>query len=414
MPVPTNAMLLLFGLESSPQVDPVLVPATNAIPTNKFLPGYSFAELQRLVVNKGIDAAKKLIGKETIDFIFDCELLASGVVGVESAWGKLIEACGFTKTALVSATIENPIARYGNAGLTGLVVAKSGTFTGTVPRIYAVEVTTAGVSGVAEVSVTCLGDDTQNSVENTVTTATPIVLGDEGASFTFTFASGALVLGDKWFVHCYPPGIRYRPTASDGTFKSGYFYQYVGGLLFKGGGSRGNFTLSAPSGEVAKLAFNFKAVFAGIEDEAVPDHTFPDTVPSIVEEAGLHVDGSNACVVQEMSVESNNSIVERRDVNAPQGLKEYRISARENQFAIDPEAETEAQFAFWDKMRSRDEIPISFKIGNTAGNIVHVQIRRGVIDNLGLSDQDDWLRYGITGQCRPSPAGADNIEIFVC
>jgi hypothetical protein len=407
-------MLLLAGLESSPQTDPGLVPETHAVQTGKFLPGYSFQELQRLAVNKGIDAAKKLIGKETIDFIFDCELLASGVIGVEPAWGKLIEACGFTKAVLAVATIDNPIAGYGNAGLSGLAVAKSGTFTGTAPKIYQVKVTTAGASGVAEVSVTCLGDDTQNSVENTVTTETPITLGDEGASMTFTFASGSLTKGDKWFVHCYPPGIRYKPTAANGTFKSAFFYHYLGGLLFKGGGARGNFTLSAPSGEAAKLAFNFKSVFAGVTDAEVPDHTFPDTVPAIVEWAGLYVDGSNALLVQEMSVESNNSIVERRNVNAPQGLEEYRISERDNQFAIDPEATTEAEFAAWDKMRKRVEIPISFKIGNTPGNIVHVQVRRGVIDNLGPTEQDNWLRYGITGQCRPSPAGNDNIELFLC
>ncbi|HAE37318.1 MAG TPA: hypothetical protein DCG57_01625, partial [Candidatus Riflebacteria bacterium] len=262
--------------------------------------------------------------------------------------------------------------------------------------------------------VTCIKDATQDSVENTVTTATPINLGDEGATITFTFASGNLVEGDCWYVYCYPPGIRYRPTAHDGTWKTIFFYHYLGGLLFKGGGAMGNVTLPAPAGEIAKLSFDFKSVFSAITDAAVPDHDFGSRVPEIVEQADLHVDSDNTLVVENITVESNNTITEKRNVNASQGIENFRITARDNQFAIDPEAKTEAEFAFWEKLRSRIEIPISFKVGATPGNIVHVQIRRAVFDALGPTDQDDTLRYGITGQCRPTLTGNDNIEFFVC
>lgn len=413
MPVQTNAMLLLAGLESTLNTDPTLTVA-DAIPTGKFLPGYKFDELRRLVVNKGIDAAKKLIGREMIDFNFEVELLASGVVGTEPTWGRLLEACGFTKEVLAAAAISDPIAGYGNTGLSGLAVAKGGAFTGAEPRVYKVEVTTAGASGAAKVSVTCRGDSSQNSADNTVTTATPINLGDEGATITLTFASGSLVLGDKWYVHCYPPGIRYRPTAYNGTWKTAFFYHYLGGLLFKGGGARGNFSLSAPAGEIAKMNFTFQSVFNSITDAAVPDYTEDSRVPAIVELAGLHVDDDNTLVAKTIGIETGNTIVARQNVNAAQGLDSFRISARDNQFSIDPEAKLEAEFDFWHKLREREEVPVSFKIGSTAGNIVHTFIRRAVIDNLGPVDDEDLLRYGIAGQCRPSPAGNDNIEIFVC
>lgn len=413
MSLKTNAMLLLAGLESTPNTDPTLTTA-NAIPTAKFIPGYNFQELRRLIVNQGIDAAKKLIGRETLDLSFECELMASGAVGTEPAWGPLLEACGFTKQALAEAAIDAAFAGFGNTGLTGLAVASAGTFSGTSPRVYVVEVTTAGASGVAEVSVTCRDDATQNSDKNTVTTETPINLGDEGATITFTFASGSLALGDKWYVHAYPAGIRYRPTAYNGTFKTAYFYDYLGGLLFKGGGAMGNVTLNARAGEIASLAFNFKSVLNSIADAEIPSHSFSDDVPAIVELADLNVDDDSTLVVSTISVDSNNSISEKLNVNSSNGLEAFAISSRDNQFAIDPEAELEASFDFWNKLRSRSEVPISFKVGSVAGNIVHVQIRRAVIDNLGPNDQEDILRYGITGQCRPSPNGNDNIEIFVC
>ncbi|HQB84217.1 MAG TPA: hypothetical protein PLR50_12020, partial [Candidatus Rifleibacterium sp.] len=113
MTVHTNSMLFLAGLENALFTDPNLTVA-DVIPTGRFLPGYKFEELRRLVANKGIDAAKKLIGREMLDFDFEVELLASGVVGVAPTWGRLIEACGFTKEVLAAAAISDPIAGYGN------------------------------------------------------------------------------------------------------------------------------------------------------------------------------------------------------------------------------------------------------------------------------------------------------------
>ncbi len=71
-------------------------------------------------------------------------------------------------------------------------------------------------------------------------------------------------------------------------------------------------------------------------------------------------------------------------------------------------------FPFWTLLRERKEIPISFKIGNTPGSMLFVFIRHGVIDNPGMPDENNLLRYGMTGQCRPSSQGNDNIEFFIC
>jgi hypothetical protein len=240
-----------------------------------------------------------------------------------------------------------------------------------------------------------------------VTTATPITLGNKGASITFTFASGSLTGNDAWYVYCYPAGIRYRPTAHSGTWKSLYLYHYLDELLFKAGGSRGNVTISAPAGDVGSLSFTFKAVLASVTSSTVPNHTFSDRVPAIVEQAGFQIDGFDDLAIETIRLEKKN-------VNASQGLECYKITARDNQFAINPESLPEDEFAFWAKLRARTEFPLTFRVGDISGNIVHVFARRALFDNLGPEDRDDTLVYGITGQCRPSPAGNDNIEIFVC
>lgn len=100
--------------------------------------------------------------------------------------------------------------------------AAGGAYTGTVTRLYRIEVVTGGVSGVAAVTVTdatsaeqqALWAATDQANTNTaddgpvgqvVTSGVAIDLGDAGlgATLTLTF-SGTLELGDVWYVHAGP------------------------------------------------------------------------------------------------------------------------------------------------------------------------------------------------------------------
>lgn len=76
-------------------------------------------------------------------------------------------------------------------------LAAGGTYTGPSDTTYVVRVTKGGVSGAAQVTVsTSTGVD--NGGPYTVTSGTPIVLGNYGATFTFTGAE--LVVGDSFTV----------------------------------------------------------------------------------------------------------------------------------------------------------------------------------------------------------------------
>lgn len=413
MTIRTNSMQLRAGIETTPNTNPGLTEA-DAVPCGKFIPEYGFEEIERLIVEEGIDAAKKMIGRETLGFNIVCEAMLSGIVGTEPKWGRLLEGCGFAKSVLAEAAIAAPIAGYDNTGLAGLAIASAGAFTGTEPRIYKIEVTKAGISATAEVSVVCVGDTTQNSTANVVTTASPINLGDEGATFTMTFASGSLVLGDKWYVYAYPPGIRYKPVAYDGDFKSVFFEHYLGGKLFKGGAARGNLSFSAPAGRIAQLSFSFQSILNDIGDADVPVSVKDTRRPDIVQRANLHVNNDNTLVVANITLETGNTLNPQLDVNAEQGIRQIKIDGRDHAFGIDPEAKRDSVFPFWTLLRERKEIPISFKVGNTPGSMLFAFIRHGVIDNPGMRDENNLLRYGMTGQCRPSSQGNDNIEFFIC
>lgn len=93
-------------------------------------------------------------------------------------------------------SIGAAIPNAANSGLPNdLIVQTGGTYTHTAQFNYAVEVTTAGASGVAKVSVT----GSEISGPHTVTSGTPITVGTKGVQVTFTF-TGELIIGDKWTI----------------------------------------------------------------------------------------------------------------------------------------------------------------------------------------------------------------------
>jgi hypothetical protein len=98
-----------------------------------------------------------------------------------------------------------PVASVSNSiASDSFIVEALGLFTYTQKTVYSVEVSRAGKTGVATVTIT----DTTNGSDSvalpvTVTSGSDISLGIRGAKIRFTFDSDtALVLGDKWTIEC--------------------------------------------------------------------------------------------------------------------------------------------------------------------------------------------------------------------
>jgi len=407
--------LLLAKLESPEGVDAVPTPAANAILCGNVLPDYSFKEIQRIAAENGISAAKVLIGQEFLAFEVNLELRGSGVVGVAPDWGVLAEICGYTKRVIAAATIGSPEKAFGNSGTpSALTVASSGSFTGTRPVRYLVTVTTAGASGVAKCSIICLDDSTQNSTDNVITTATPINLGDEGATMTFTFASGDLALNDAWYVYCYTPCVAYASRASTDTPKTASFYHYLGQHLFKAFAVRGDFNLNFAAGALASGKFSLRGLFGGITDAATPaGDYFNATMPVTVESSGVLFGSYSGAVVPELGFSSGNQLAERPDVNSVHGIKGFRHGKRDPRWTATVEAELEATHPFWADLRNRTEWPLNAKVGSVDSNIVQVWVRRASTVGNALQDKENILHYGLSGQAHAVPGKSDNIEIIV-
>lgn len=407
--------LLLVKLQEAEHEDANPTPAANAVLASLVLPDYSYKEIQRIVAENGISAAKVLIGQEFLTFEVNLELRGSGQVGVAPDWGVLAEIAGYTKRIVAAATIGSPEKAFGNSGgPSGLTVASAGAFTGTRPVRYLVTVTTAGASGAAKCSIVCLDDATQNSTNNVITTAEPINLGDEGATIAFTFASGELALGDAWYVHCYTPCVAYVSRAPTDPKLAATIYNYLGQHLFKAVDVRGDFNLNFPAGALATGRFSVRGLFGGVSDAATPaGDYFNQTMPPTVESAGVLFGSYSGAVVPELSFTSGNQLTERPDMNSPKGIKGFRYGKRDPRWSATVEAELEATHPFWADLRNRTEWPLNAKAGSVDGNIVQVWVRRASTAGNALQDKENILHYGLSGQAHAVPGKYDNIEIIV-
>jgi len=408
--------LLLCKLESPEGQDSSPVPASDAILCGEVLPDYSFENLQRIIVEQGLSEAKRLIGQEFLGFNVAVELRGSGSVGVAPDWGVLAEICGFTKRVIAAATIGSPEKAFDNSGTpSGLTVASGGAFTGTRPARYHVKVSTPGASGVAKVDITCLDDATQNAADVTVTTATPIDLGDEGATITFTFASGSLAEDDAWFVYCYTPCVAYASRAPSDAAQSGTVYHYLGEHLFKAVGVRGDVSLAFPAGAIATAQFNLQGLLSDIIDDTTPAGDFfaDREIPAVVQSAGVLLGLYDGAVIPELGFTSGNRLVKRSDVNSPRGIKSFRHAKRDPGWSATVEATLEATHPFWGDLRARKEWPLNASVGSVAGNIVQVFVRRASSAENRMQNTDNVLMYGLSGQAHQTPGKYDNIEIIV-
>jgi len=407
--------LLLGELEVTENVDPTPTPAANAILCGELMPKYSPQELQRKALESGLTEPKMLIGRELVDLAIAVDLRGAGTVGNEPDWGPLVEICGYTKRVIAAKTVGAAERAFGNSGgPSTLAVTSGGTFTGPAPRRYLVTVTLGGASGVATCGVVCLDDTTQNSVGNVITTATPINLGDEGATITFTFASGNLVLGDAWLVHCYLPCVAYATRAPADAKTTMTFYHYLGKHLVKVHGARADFSLAFPAGEMASAQFSVRGRFGGLTDVDTPAGDYWNKlIPPVVESAGVLFGSFGAGVIPELGFTSGNKLSERPDVNSEDGLKGLRYGRRDPRWSATVEAELEATHPFWANLRARTEFPLNAQAGSVAGNIVQVWIRRASTLGNDLANKENILHYGLSGQIHAVPGQNDNIEIMV-
>lgn len=397
-PLLTRRAVVLAKIESSYNVDPVPVPATDAILVEN--PDYKIdmTMLERNMARFDLDTVPGTTGRKLASMTFTHEWRSngrsnSGLSADAPNLGLLLRGCGYAQAAIAAGTGQVGAVNAAETNVSAPTWAAAGSWAAlSMPVVYTVVVTTGGASGVAKVSITpdakaiaAAVDVAQTDV--VVTSGAPIDLksGGSGAQITPTFG-GNLSLGDTWYVIVYPVGIQYLPVSSG--FESLTLYMYFDGVLHKLTGGRGTFRVSGEAGGYAKAEFTFTGQYVAPIDSALPTTArYERQTPAMVELSDLFL-GDFGAVCSKFDFDLGITVAPRQDVNSADGYNGVRITAREVKGNIDPEATLVADFAWWTKLAQGTVMLWRVKVGQTAGNRVFMLAPAVQVSNLGYQDRD--------------------------
>jgi hypothetical protein len=206
--------------------------------------------------------------------------------------------------------------------------------------------------------------------------------------------------------------VNYKPVSAEADMKTATIYHYCDGRLVKAVGCTGNYTISAPPGEVAIITFNVSGKLSFNGDAAMlTGESFQDVVAPVVESGGFVFGSFATAVVNDFSLESGNNIIDRLDINSVGGLKTSMVVSRNPTWSAAVEATTEAVKAWFDNFEDRVKEQVSFLIGSVSGNKVEILLPQAVInDGLNLTNNNGIASFNLSGQAVEN-TGDDNYTL---
>ena len=205
--------------------------------------------------------------------------------------------------------------------------------------------------------------------------------------------------------------VNYKPVNTAADMKTTTVYIYKDGLLIKVVGCMGNFTLSSPAGEFATITFNLQGKFAGATDATNPaSPTYQNVDPVEVKAYGLTFGSWDDGIIRDFGFETGNTIVSRKNLNAPDGLEPFFVTARDPIWNTTLEAVSESESSFFDYFDDRTQTALTFTHGSVAGNKVIFNAPKANYDPPTMSSEDSILMYGLGGQLLEN-SGEDNFTL---
>jgi len=389
-PLLTRRAVLQCAIESGYRV-PATVGVDDAIYVED--PDYSVDPnfLERNFARDDLSPLPNIVGRRQASIKFTTELKGngkqhSGNVTDAPIISRLFRACGYSLTALGSADVSQvfPVGTHPSSVTWAATVGSHQTTIG-----YFIEVTTAGTSGVAQISISSDTAGESTSTPVTITSGADLSIGTTGLKLTPTF-TGDLVLGQKWVVWLLPKGLRFDPV-SDG-FESLTLVLNMDGVEHHMYGSYGTFSVNAEAGDYAKIEWEFQGTYEDPTDKPLPQCNYETTIPAQVEHARLRID-KDYTIVNAWSFEQGNDIQIRPDVSSGEGYVGTRIVSREPKGGIDPEAELVSNHDFWGKLGRAERMSFQIRIGTEAGNTVWFLSPSVQYTGLTYQDRDGIRAY---------------------
>jgi len=425
----TRRATFLFGIEETPGVDPVLDPNVDAIEVSS--PEYTTDPqvLERDYVSNDLSPFESIVGRIVSGFQVTTEVRGngkqqSGLLVDRPIIADMIQACGYDLLPMTAGPdCHSPVIADADNAKTDPTISWASDPAATSvlqPVLYIIEVTTAGASGAAQITITSNskadeGDGTNGDViaapaSETITSGTALTLGAKGGSITPTW-TGDLVLGQKWSLVVFPVGVKAVPISRDQ--KTARMELNRDGVKLIGTRGLGSFSLEANAGDIAKLTFNYTTNFVQPGDELIPDVDYGEVcLPPQVELSTMTWGGNRNLVVEQITYEQANDVQARPSVNGPQGYIGSRIVSRLPVIGFNPEATIEADHPFWDEfVNSKSKVFVT-RIGTEPGNQTVFFCGKTQTSEQSFGDRNGTLTYEKTAMPKRIDGDDETIIVF--
>lgn len=203
--------------------------------------------------------------------------------------------------------------------------------------------------------------------------------------------------------------VTYNPRSD--SIESATMYLFPGKeMRHKMTGAYANLNFDIAAGQYAMINVDAKGIYNEPTDTAATTPTYATAVPQMVESISLAFGAVTSQVVRNLSINMNNEIPERADVNSAEGFKGLRIAARKPEVTFRIEKMLAATWNIYNALDSGTTYSTTFTIGSVAGKKILVTIPKLTLTSIKESDDNGLVMLDVTGLCaRNSDAGDDEL-----
>jgi hypothetical protein len=382
-----------------------------------------------------LDPLDHVMGKKYVELTFKTEMKNGGTAGsVYAPMDAALQGCGFTRavhTGVESIAAAVAGVNYGVTPHPVVVIgtpafsAKSGTLkltllsrTITSPEgatfegIFYPGDGSAALVGQATISDTAFSgvafDGDLTSLDLTVDDPDAGGVGDPVSTWQ---------VGDSWtfaYVSASEVDVTYVPTSAPasasyfGPGKSVTIEAYFDGLKHVISGALGTMKATLGAGKIGYFEFTFKGLYADPTDASAPSITYIPQKPVILENAAFTIQGFSA-VIANFEYTLAADVTLREDAASASSVGGFIITKRNPVGSCDPEADTVAHHAFWNKVMSGVAGAVSLQHGAVSGNIILMEFPKTQYNDAPYEDRAGIMIFKTPLQFN-GDAGDDHVK----
>lgn len=175
-------------------------------------------------------------------------------------------------------------------------------------------------------------------------------------------------------------------------------------------GAMGTVTFDGEVGGIMMLDFTFSGRWVAPTDQALPGGSPGTTIPMRIQ-GGTFTLGGESIKIGKFSLNINNELKMREDVDGLGGLAHYMITNFDPELSIDPEADKIAGYDFNGLWLSHTPAAVSLALGNGT-DVATIVIPVFQFSEIPGGDRGGIAIYDITGKCLNS-SGDDTVTMTI-